>query len=334
MISTFYPMKLRGVPTYRIWGGSRLRDLYGKIGADEKTGESWELSVREKERSIIENGAYAGRTLYDFLDIAGNSVVSADYSGGRFPLLTKLIDAADKLSVQVHPDDSYAKIHEGDLGKTEMWYIVDALPGSEIVYGLKPGLDSDDLRRAVEAGRTEDSLNFIKVKPGECYFIPAGLVHAIGNGILIAEIQQNSDLTYRLYDYCRRDSDGKLRELHIDKALDVTKSFTPQELNSLRFGCSENKNTEQKSENVTTSLLAHCEYFKVLKYSVASDTASLEFSAQADSFHSLLIVGGEGSIHCEGTDYHTRAGDSWFIPAGMGDYTVSGNLEFLFTTLK
>ena len=182
-------------------------------------------------------------------------MVSGSYDGGRFPLLVKFIDAADDLSIQVHPDNEYAARVEGDSGKTEMWYIIDAPPGAEIIYGLRKGCTKEDLKKALEAGAPREALNYVKVKPGDSFFIPAGLVHAIGRGIFIAEIQQNCDLTYRVYDYGRLDLSGKPRELHTKKAFDVIRTFSREDIERLRMSA-------LNSGEYDKSVLSHCEYFK------------------------------------------------------------------------
>lgn len=323
-MNKLYPLKLTPVPVNTLWGSFRLRDLFGKAGAGEKTGETWELSAREGRMSVIENGIYSGMNLIDFLSKAGNSVVSDEYDGSGFPLLIKFIDAADRLSLQVHPNDDYAS-RFGELGKNEMWYIIDAEPGAEIIYGSADGVTDEKFRKALADGRFENILKHIKVKPDEVYFIPAGLVHAIGAGVLIAEIQQNSDLTYRLYDYGRRDDKGNLRELHIDKALDVARNYTSSQIEAERFGG--RINNEPRDD----TLLAHCKYFKVNKYDICG---SQKFTAGADSLNSLLILGGGGKIICDGVEHTVAAGDSWLIPAGTGEYIASGEFSILLTSLK
>ncbi len=324
-MNILYPMKLTAVPVNMIWGGSRLRDKFGKPGTGDKTGETWELSVRDKQMCRIENGRYAGMTVRGFIEAAGLGSVSPDYDGGRFPLLIKFIDAADRLSVQVHPDNEYASRVENDFGKTEMWYIIDADPGAEIIYGFADGCTEKDFKKAFEQGRLEKVLNYVRVKPGDVFFIPAGLIHAIGKGIFIAEIQQNCDLTYRVYDYDRRDANGNTRELHIKKALDVVKPFTDTEIINIRFSAA------SSAERQDCTLLAHCDYFKVKKYDI---DGSREFSAGAESFNSLLFITGGGKIMSGGEEYPVKAGDSWLIPAGMGKYTVAGEMSFLIASIK
>jgi mannose-6-phosphate isomerase len=230
-----------------------------------------------------------------------------------FPLLVKLIDANDKLSIQVHPDDEYARANENQYGKTEMWYIVDAKEGAKLVYGLK-NYDKDEFANAAKKGDTERFMNFVDVKKGDCFFIPAGCVHAIGEGILIAEVQQSSDVTYRVFDYNRRDKMGNLRELHIAKALDVIKDLDKEEMEKIRF---ERSNAPEK--------LVDCRYFSVEKREVCG---SLELCVK-DSFTHVLCLDGEGEID----GYKVKKGDSYLLPAKSDStakaYTVRGNLTLI-----
>ena len=249
-----YPLKLSYSTAHMLWGGRRLIDEWGKKTNADILAETYELSIRSDRKSIIENGEYKGCTLDEYIKEQGNCTVSDKYKGERFPMLIKFIDAAKALSVQVHPDDEYAEKIENDSGKNEMWYIVDAVPDAKIVYGLKKSVTSEDFKKAIETQNYDSVLNYVDVKKGETYYIPAGLVHAIGAGIIIAEIQQNSDLTYRVYDYNRTDSNGNKRELHVEKAFDCVKYFTDDEINTLRF--------ESKEKNDNECLVAS-KYFKV-----------------------------------------------------------------------
>ena len=238
-MNKLYPIKISYVAKSRIWGGDNLSKMFGKENEGENIGETWELTVRDDEMSVICDGSCAGMTLGEYID-ENKSVLGSKYKGGRFPLLIKFIDAMDKLSVQVHPDDDYATLHENDPGKTEMWYIVDAKPGAKIVYGLAEGVSREEFAKAAREGKLDHVMGYKNVKAGETYFIPSGLLHAIGEGIIIAEIQQNSDITYRVYDYDRKDSSGKGRELHVDKSIDVVRPFSQEEIDSIRFEARDN----------------------------------------------------------------------------------------------
>ena len=317
-----YPLRLQYIAKSAIWGGKCLKEEWGKETDGDIIAETWELTVRPNEMAIIRNGEAAGRTLAEQIAVWGGDCVSPAYRiGERFPMLVKLIDAADRLSVQVHPDDDYAGRIEGDSGKTEMWYIVDAEPGASIIYGLADGVGREEFAKAVAEGRIDDAMKTCPVKAGESYFIPAGMVHAIGAGILIAEIQQNSDLTYRVYDYERRQADGTFRPLHTEKALAVVRPFAESEVEEIRF---------ERGQG-DSDLLANSRYFKVRRQTVSGEGE--ELFRNGDSFTSLLCVAGEGALWHAGSEYPVRKGDSYFLPAGMGEYTVSGEMTVLCSEL-
>lgn len=298
-----YPFKLSYVTKSPIWGGTRLISNWNKSADSPTVGESWELTVRKAEKSVIQNGIYAGIPLEHVLAQAGPNIIAPDYNAHEFPLLVKLIDACDRLSVQVHPDDEYAARVEHDRGKTEMWYIVEADPGAEIICGLRDGVSRADLAEAVQNGNSEQLLKHCPVHAGEAYFIPAGLPHAIGRGILIAEIQQNCDLTYRVYDYNRRQPDGSLRELHIEKALDVIRPFTEEEINSIRYA--------RRSDTLANGeVLADCNYFRTELLSVNGPYTLPACSAMRH----LLCLSGNATLFYKGTAYPLQKGDSYFLP--------------------
>ncbi len=281
-----YPLKLLPVCKEAVWGGDLLKRRFGKACDLEKAAESWELTVRPQEQSRIENGACAGMTLGAYLQT------------DRFPLLVKLIDANDRLSIQVHPDDAYAA-QFGERGKTEMWVILEAQPGAMLTCGLRAGATVETFAEAVAAGKTEAQLREVPVRPGDVFFLPAGLVHAIGAGILLAEIQQNSDLTYRVYDYNRPGLDGKPRPLHIRQALDVIRPYTPAEIEALQF-------SRQPRQ---PGLLAACDCFTVRRLEIPSR----QTIAARDGFCHLLCLKGSGTVGGE----PIRAGDSYFLPEGL-----------------
>ncbi len=319
-----YPVKLSEIYKTAIWGGNRLITEWGKQNNSSTLAESWELTVREKEMAIVRNGAAAGMTLAEYIHACGTDCVCPGFQENtRFPLLIKLIDTADCLSVQVHPDDVYARKVENDSGKTEMWYIVDARPGASIVWGLRNDTCREDLARSISDGKISDLLHLCPVKAGECYFIPSGMIHAIGAGILIAEIQQNSDLTYRVYDYNRIGKDGKPRELHVSKALDTIRHFTPDEIDAVRFA-------RGKQADMPGELLANSPYFRVSRLCVHQE---MNLCAESASFTSLLCIEGDGTIFYEGESYPIAKGDSYFIPAGMGAYTLYGNMTLICSQL-
>ena len=321
---TKYPMKLRPVTKQAIWGGTKLIDSYYKTAPFDKIAESWELTVREDGMSVIDNGPYAGMSLDAFIAKDPENILGTDGIGDRFPLLVKFLDAFDDLSVQVHPDDVYALTNEDDLGKMEMWYIMEAEPGAQLVYGLAEGCTVAQFCQAVASGNTQSVLRYVPVKAGECYFIPHGLVHAIGAGILIAEIQQNSNVTYRVYDYDRKQADGTLRQLHVAQAMDVVRSYTDAEIAAERYSV-------EKPDSA--DVLCDCQYFKVTKYTASRDNGA-EFCVDDRSFASVLVVCAEdGRIVHDGVTYDVCRGDSYFLPADIGKVAFTGDVTVLVSVV-
>lgn len=322
-MTKLYPFFLSGVTKSPIWGGTRLPREWNKCAPDGGTvGESWELTVRKKEMSIIQNGALAGTPVGELLSDFPNELMgNSSLTNGEFPLLIKFIDADDRLSVQVHPDDSYAARVENDRGKTEVWYIVDADEDAEIICGLVDGIDNAAFCDALRKGELMSVLKVQKVRAGETYFIPAGLPHAIGKGILIAEIQQNCDLTYRVYDYDRRQADGSLRELHIDKACDVIRPFDANEIDAIRYS--------RELPASRDTILADCDYFRVEKLALSKDTHTL---FQNGYLRHLLVIDGEGTIECDGVSYPFRRGNSILLPASLDHLTLTGDGTVLIST--
>ena len=294
---------------------------WGKTSDAETVGESWELTVRKNEKSIISNGAYQGRTLESVLEEFGGNLIAPDFSDREFPLLVKLIDACDALSVQVHPDDDYAAQMENDRGKTEMWYIVEADEGAELIFGLQEGATREDFAKAVQENDPERVLNRCPVHAGECYFIPAGMTHAIGKGILIAEIQQNCDLTYRVYDYNRRGADGSLRELHVEKAMDVVRPFTADEVEEIRY-------SRRSDTLVNGEILADCQFFRVEKLTVQEE----KILPDCARMRHVLCLEGDGSFVYNGKRYPISKGDSYFLPPLRG-LAVEGNFISLVSSV-
>lgn len=313
------PVKLEPVFKEIIWGGNRLKRDYNKVSDNSNIAESWELTVRDDGMNKIVGGEFDGCTMAEYIEKNGFSVVS-NKELDRFPLLIKFIDAEDNLSIQVHPDDEYAMEKANSLGKTEMWYVIDAKPNAKLVYGLKSGCSVETLKEAINNGTVEGQLNFVNVKKGDVFFIPSGLVHAIGAGILLAEIQQNSNITYRVYDYNRIGKDGKPRELHIEDALNVIVNRTETEIDKIRFS------TNAKNANS----LATCEFFTVEKFFI---DGVCEFSASAESFNSVLCLDGIGEIEYNGEKFPVSKGDSYFIPANIGDYKINGKLEIIISKI-
>ena len=309
-----YPLKLVGIPKSAIWGGSRLKTEYKKTADFDPIAESWELSVRDGAVNTVANGEGAGLPLSVCFEKMGLSSVLPDYDGADFPLLVKLIDAASPLSVQVHPDDGYAKSHGGGNGKTETWVVIDAEPGAELVMGLADGVGRAEFSIAVGEKKFDGVMKRVPVKPGDVFFIPSGMLHAIGGGILIAEVQQNCDVTYRVWDYDRRDKDGNLRPLHIREALDVVRPFSDGECDALRFAGG--------AALLPGETLVNCRYFEVSRLSVAKKAP---LALPADRFTHLLILDGSPRVSGGGETVCCRAGDSVFFPAGTDAPTLEGN---------
>ncbi len=313
------PIKLKPEFKEIIWGGNRLKNEYNKVSSLNNIAESWELTVRPDGMNVIDGGEYDGLTMEEYINKNGFSVVS-NKEMDRFPLLIKFIDAEDNLSIQVHPDDEYGIKTANSLGKTEMWYIIDAKPGAKLVYGLKEGCTIDTLKAAIKNGNVEEMLNYVPVKKGDVFFIPSGLVHAIGAGILLAEIQQNSNITYRVYDYNRVGKDGKPRELHVNDALNVIVNRNEEEIDKIRFSTNVKNNTT----------LASCEYFTVDKFNLDGE---ITLNTDEKSFNSVLCLDGNGTLEFNGENFSITKGDSYFIPANLGNYTIKGNLEIVVSKI-
>lgn len=312
-----YILKLQPVFKDYLWGGTKLRDEYGFASSLDKLAEGWMLSCHKDGENTIENGELKGKTLTEVVkenpEFLGENGKKFEY----FPILIKLIDAKNDLSVQVHPDNEYAMRVEKEYGKTECWYILDCDEGAELIYGFNREISQEEFRKGIENNTFLETVNKVKVKKGDLFFIEAGTLHAIGKGILLAEIQQNSNTTYRVYDYGRLGADGKPRELHVDKAIDVTNCVPPT-----RPVTPEGE--EKHFDGYTEQLLTKCDLFNVEKVTVNG-----EFIGNADraSFVSVLVTDGNGEI--DGIEI--KKGDSLFIPAGYGEYTVKGNIETIIT---
>lgn len=301
-----------------IWGGSRLKKEYG-IGYDgEVLAEAWELSCHPDGPSYIVNSRYAGKTLRQYIDEEGKEVLGTHCRRFRdFPILTKFIDAKDNLSIQVHPDNRYALKNEGQYGKTEMWYVMDAGKDAFLYYGFKKEISREEFARRIQEDTLLEVLNAVPVQKGDVLFIESGTIHAIGKNILIAEIQQNSNITYRVYDYGRVGKDGKKRDLHIEKALAVTNRIPIIK------------------DNSGYPHVADCDYFTVDKLNLDGKVLQkLTGKVSEESFASILILDGEGTISNQGEILNYKKGDSFFLPAGNGKYTIKGTCDALITTIR
>ena len=316
---------LKLIPEFKdyIWGGTKLRDEYNKKCDYNKIAESWELSCHKDGNSVIENGEYSGFSLTEYIQKVGKKVLgSACDRFESFPILIKLIDAKDNLSVQVHPDNDYAMRVEGEYGKTEMWYIVDCDEGASLLYGFNENITKDEFKKHIENNSLLEVANSVNVKKGDVFFIEAGTLHAIGKGILIAEIQQNSNTTYRIYDYGRVGNDGKPRELHIDKAVEVTDLCPAKEYP---------EQPVEKYDGYNMKLLSSCEYFSV--YNIELKSKAL-LNADKISFNSMLVLDGEGTLNGLAENSNSisfKKGDSIFIPAEFGEYEIIGKANIIYT---
>lgn len=298
-----------------IWGGHRLVDEYNKVYSGDVLAETWELSCHPDGPSVIENGTYKGKTLREYVEKCGRGVLGTNcVKFEDFPVLIKLIDAKDNLSIQVHPDNQYALENEGQYGKTEMWYVADCEEGAFLYYGFSKKISKEEFEKRIRENTLTEVLNAVPVKKGDVFFIEAGTIHAIGRGIVIAEIQQNSNVTYRVFDYGRRDKMGNRRELHINKALDVTKCEPAVQ------------------DQSSFPHLASCEYFTVDKWCIESPEFSKKDIVTKESFVHILILEGNGSVKCGNEEMDFCKGNSFFIPADSGELIISGKCEVLVTT--
>jgi mannose-6-phosphate isomerase len=308
------PLFLKPVIKERIWGGKALQSEFGYEIPTENTGECWAISAHPNGPSVIENGSYAGMGLdqlwSEHPELFGNPKEEV------FPLLTKILDANMDLSVQVHPGDSYAKAHEnGELGKTECWYILDCKEGANMIFGHN-ARSKEELIEQINEGKWDDLLRRVKIKPGDFFYVPSGTIHALCEGTLVLETQQSSDTTYRVYDYHRRDADGNLRELHLEKAIDVT--TVPHQETGVT------PKVEER-ENVTITTFVESEFFSVYKWDINGKST---FSIQ-DKYLLLSVINGEGSLIHNGENYSLKKGTHLIIPVGLIKFELEGNCELI-----
>lgn len=317
-----YPLLLKAPLKDYLWGGKRLTEEFGFESDSDKTAEAWMLSCHKDGNSIVKNGEFAGCTLQEVLNNWGKAALGKNaYGFEYFPILIKLIDAKDRLSIQVHPDDKYALKNEGEYGKTEMWYVVDCDEGAQLIYGFNKDISKSEFTERVKNNDLSAVCNYVPVKKGDVFFINSGTMHAIGKGILIAEVQQNSNTTYRISDYGRLGADGKPRQLHIKQAVEVTNTTKPTEpygavgdITLYPFG--------------TVRELASCNYFKTQLVNLNGNVGVYD----NDSFVSLLILSGEVALSYTGGMMKLKKGDSLFIPAKLKT-RLCGSAEILYTTI-
>ena len=294
------------IPAFKdyIWGGCKLVEKYGKETDIRPVAESWELSCHKDGLSYLDNGISLKEYIENNKGCLGTNCITEE-----LPILIKLIDAQDNLSVQVHPNDDQAKEWENQNGKTEMWYVAEVDEDAKITCGFKKDVTKDELKSAIEKGELENLLEVHNSKKGDVFFVEAGTVHAIGKGNLIIEIQQNSNVTYRLYDYNRKDKNGNLRELHIEKGIMAS-----------------NCNKFKKVHNEDSNIIASCKYFEVRKIEI---NGTIEMFADDKSYNAVVVADGEIIIEKDDCKMKVCAGETVFVPAGCGDYIIKGNADVL-----
>ncbi|MFS0983232.1 mannose-6-phosphate isomerase, class I [Enterococcus durans] len=307
------PMFLKPVFQKKIWGGSRLKSVFGFDIPNDKIGEDWAISAHPHGVSVVENGEFKGQKLDDLWkehkELFGHPTEPV------FPLLIKILDAEDELSVQVHPDDAYGMKHEGELGKTECWYIIDAEPGAEIIYGHH-AKTREELAEMIKEGRWDDLLKKVPVKKGDFFYVPSGTIHAIGKGIMILETQQSSDTTYRVYDYDRKDASGQKRELHIQQSIDVT--TVPAKTPELQI-----KEVRKAQSSIVTYL--ETEFFNVYEWDIKGITS---FKKQAP-YTLATVIDGAGELIVDNQTYLLEKGTSFILPNEINEWTVQGELTII-----
>ena len=305
-----YPLKFENLYFEKIWGGRDLEKFRDNL-PEGNIGESWDIACHKNTISVVENGYLKGKNLRELIKKYGHDLVGSKISIERFPLLVKVINSREKLSVQVHPGDEYAMKNENDYGKTEAWYVIDAKPEAKIIIGTK-NCSKEEFTKAVEENRCEGYLNFVNVKKGDAFLISSGMVHAICEGLVIEEIQQNSDITYRVYDY------GRPREIHVEKSLDVIDFSLNAE--NLANGEMEACNGYKKYK------ICENQYFAIVKINIEKQYKDI---SEKERFHIITCVEGEGIITSGTITEKIKCTDSFFIPANLGEYTLKGNLTVL-----
>ena len=320
-----YPFKLKPAVKSYLWGGNRLNGEFGIGTSDSPIAEAWMLSCHPSGTSVILNGYLAGKPLSEVIPGNFEKILGTNSpADAGFPILIKFIDANKDLSIQVHPGNEYHGVDSGESGKTEMWYILDAKEGSYIYYGFSREVSKEEMLKHIEDKTITSILNRVYVKKGDSFYIKSGTVPSMGPGVFVAEIQQNSDLTYRIHDYDRTDAAGNKRELHIDKALDVTdRTFVPGPAV---------RPVATVHEGYSIARLVSCEYFTVDFIEIKT---SAEFSCGDESFVSILITEGSGYLHFDNSAYPSmdvKKGDSILLPVGTGRYRIEGACAALLTS--
>ena len=321
-----YPIKFHPILKQKIWGGDKLKTLLNKPSEEDKIGESWEISTVGDDISVVSNGELAGRNLVELVEqYKGNLLGKKAYDkfGDQFPLLIKFIDANENLSVQLHPDDELAQKRHNSFGKTEMWYVMQADKDAKLIVGFNKETNKQEYQKHLKEGRIEELLNFEKIEAGDSYFIEAGTIHAIGSGCLIAEIQQTSDVTYRVYDWNRKDEKGIKRELHTELAMDA-----------LNYNFNDDYRKEYEEKINLPSQIVSCNYFTTnilrVKGEIYRNYEGL------DSFKVYMCIAGEGSLSIDNfIKTPVKKGETILIPAKFNKVDICGrNLELLEIYIK
>ncbi len=313
------PMLLKPVGKDYLWGGTRLKAEYNKDIDMMPLAETWECSTHPDGQSIVASGKYKGKTLAEVIKAHPEYLGTKYRDSGELPIMVKLIDAKEMLSVQVHPDDKYALEYENQRGKTEMWYVLAAEPNAQLIYGFAHPVNKEILEKAVETDTLSKHLNKVNVNKGDVFFIPPGTVHALGKGIIVAEIQQSSNVTYRVYDYNRKDKNGKKRKLHFDKAIDVLDMSVSRDIR-------QNPRIMRYTPGCSRELLCRCGLFEVERIQISD---KFEFGVNDTSFRVLLCTEGEGVLNSEYVNFRFSKGDCVFVPASTRKLIIKGT----FTTL-
>lgn len=317
MSITPYPMQFEPILKERIWGGQKLKTLLNKPITSEITGESWELSTVKGDISIVANGVYQGKPLTEVILSAPEMLLgSTVYKrfGTEFPLLFKYLDAREDLSIQVHPNDELAKKRHNSFGKTEMWYVMQADPDSRIIVGFKKESSPQQYLKSLEDNSIISLLDTVKAKPGDVFFLETGTVHAIGAGLVIAEIQQTSDITYRIYDFDRKDANGNKRELHVEEALDAI-NYNPVD--------SQKEYSKNRNES---NVMVDCPYFTT---NFIPLDGKMAVKQNGESFRVFMCAEGSFSLDSNGVTYQYKTGDTVLIPAVLTDYSLEGRASLL-----
>ncbi len=310
-----YPLKFKPILKERIWGGNKLRNVLGKQTTKSQIGESWEVSTVPGDVSEIANGIYAGETLQDLIEkypeeLLGNNVLTR--FGKSFPILVKFIDAAADLSIQVHPDDQLAKQRHNSFGKTEMWYVMDADPGARILIDFNRHVTPDEYKERLADNTLMDVMNREEVREGDTFFINAGKLHAIGAGVMLAEIQQTSDITYRVYDYDRQDAQGNKRELHTEQALDA-----------IDFSLKRDFRVAYDQKDNTRNAMVKCPYFNT-QYLHLNGQVSHDLS-ERDAFSIFIAVEGDVILSTTNEQLELQKGETCLIPAALESLGLESN---------